>query len=121
MSAEDVDRESLDIFERAFREPSSGCVRICHCGRTYINLTNHWDWEPGEVEKLKTEGAVEAEYALSMICFEAKEFVDACSCWHKRAARIINFIDSHGREVAAYLNAQKKRKLREAENAPAVD
>lgn len=122
----DKQRDKLENFERAFSGHSSGCRRTCECGIVYFDGVQSYDWEDGELEKLmKASNSLEGkarflDYAPSDIVFEGRTYVDACECWHERAAKIMNFIDGHAHAIAAYLTLEKKRKQQIADAAPVV-
>lgn len=102
----------------------SGCVRTCHCGKTYYHddESSGWNWEPGELKRLrKDQSAIGLDYAPGELLFEGREYVDACGCWHERATKLTQFIDSHAREIATYLTLEKKRKQAIADAAPVVE
>jgi hypothetical protein len=52
--------------------------------------------------------------------FEGVGYVVECDCWHKRAKQVMGFIDGHASQIADYLNAERKRKLAEAESMPVI-
>lgn len=112
----------LENFERAFRNGTGGCVRTCHCGHVYFHDTDHgYDWEDGELEKLRANTKAHGlEYSPSDISFEGDEYVDACTCWHERAKKIMAWINSHGHKIAEFLTLEKRRKQTEADHSPVV-
>lgn len=120
------DKDKLENFERAFGNSSAGCVRTCECGITYFDGVQSYDWEPGELERLEAQAeapnakAVRLEYAPGDMGFEGGQYVDACTCWHKRAGLIMGFIDAHAHKIAAYLKLEKARQQRIADAAPTV-
>lgn len=110
----------LQNFEIAFSAHTSGCRRECRCGRVFYNPDGGWTWEDGEIERLNKSDAIALPHSVGTIIFEEKEFVADCSCWHPRAEKLINWIDSHAEGIAIYLTQEKKRKQSEAEKAPTV-
>ena len=113
--------ERLENFERAFSSGCSGCVRDCHCGRTFFDGANSYDWEEGELEGLrKNKKATALPYSVGTIVLEGKEFVMDCDCWHKRAETVMDWIDRHGHSIAEFLSLEKKTKERIAEDSPVV-
>lgn len=102
-------------FEEAFRCPFSGCRGTCECGAEFYNPDNCWDWEEGELERLEADkDTIGINHSVGYVKFEGREYVDACDCWHKRAQSIIEFIVGHGSGIADFLNAERKRKIAEA-------
>lgn len=111
----------LENFELAFRAGTSGCRRRCECGVEYYDTCNHYDWEEGELERLEADKtSVPLDYSPGDIRFEGCEYVDACSCWHKRAERIMAFLDGHSHQIAEWLTLEKRRKQDIADDAPVV-
>lgn len=110
----------LENFECAFGTGSGGCRRVCECGREFYNPEGGWDWDDGELEDLEKRGATALEYTVGEISFEGKVFVNGCNCWHPRAERLIDWIDGHRNQIAEFLTLEKKRKQREANDAPVV-
>jgi len=117
--------DKLENFERAFDCNVSSCRGTCNCGQRFFDYENTYDWEPGELEKLKaleTHGkATGVPYGIGFVRFEGKEYVNSCDCWHKRAEQIIGFIDGHARRIAKYLTLEKKRLQSIADEAPVVE
>lgn len=115
------DREFIEIFLRAFSAHTAGRVRTCDCGITYFDGFNSYDWEDGELEKLQAyPNAEELGYAPGDIRFEGHEYVDACTCWHERAFKIMRWMDGHAQSIAEYLTLRKERLQRLANDAPVV-
>lgn len=113
--------EKLAMFERAFRDGTAGCRRTCECGKEYYDGVQTYDWEEGELERLEADTqAVGLDYTPGDITIEGRTYVDACTCWHKRAERIMAFIDGHGHKIASYLTLEKRRKQDAANEAPTV-
>lgn len=120
--SEKIDPDKLENFERAFSAGTGGCRRTCDCGREFYNGDGGWTWDEGELEALaKNANATPLPYTVGDISFEGKEYVNACDCWHKRAAMIMGFLDGHSHKIADYLSLEKKRLQRIAENAPTVE
>ena len=114
--------QQMDSFERAFRTNSSGCVRICLCGREFYDTANDYDWDKGELECLeKDPNATGVPYGVEEVRFENRTYVVDCDCWHRRAKQIIGWMESHAEQIARYLTLEKKRKQTEADNSPVVE
>jgi len=116
---------AFSSFELAFRGRVNGCRRDCECGIVFYDTYNHgYSWEEGEIdelEQLAKEGKAKGvEHAVGVIEFEGRYYVDACTCWHDRAKKIINFLLSHDEAIADFLGREKNRKTREAAEAPEV-
>lgn len=113
--------DKLENFIQAFNSASGGCVRTCECGKRFYDSVNSYDWEDGEFEALeKDRKSTPLEYSVGTIIFEGGEYVIDCNCWRKRAEKLMNWIDSHGRRIAEYLTLEKKRKQEEANRSPVV-
>ena len=113
--------EKLENFERAFSDSTASCRWTCECGVTFFDGCQSYDWEDGELDKLRADPkAKQVDYAPGSISFEGRQYVDACDCWHKRALQIIRFIDGHAERIANYLRLEKERKQRDAEASPVV-
>lgn len=112
---------NIESFETAFNEKVGSCNAVCACGRTFYNHPGGWDWEDGELERLeKDESATCLQWSVGFVRFEGETYVIDCDCWHKRAKRMMAFIDSHGHQIAEYLRIEKERKLKEANEMPEV-
>lgn len=117
--------DSFPSFERAFRANVNGCRRTCECGIEYWDTYNEgYTWgesELEELEQLQQEGkARPLDYAVGVVEFEGREYVDGCSCWHERAERVIGFLNAHAEAIAEYLSLEKERLTRQAAAAPVV-
>jgi len=116
---------AFESFEQAFRGRVNGCRRTCECGITYWdNYNGGYDWDEGELDELvDLQGIGKAKplgYAVGVVEFEGRYYVDGCTCWHDRAKKIIGFIEGHAAAIADFLQREKKRKLAEAMSAPTV-
>lgn len=113
---------SFESFEKAFRGGINGLRRTCECGVEYWDSYNSgYDWDEGEREALEDDPTkIPVSYAVGIIEFEGRTYVDACTCWHERAKRIASWIDSHAEAIAEYLSLEKKRKQNEADRSPVV-
>lgn len=112
-----------DNFERAFRTRVTGCRRTCNCGREFYDAANEgYSWEDGDLAPLeKDPQATPLNHAVGMVEFEGREYVSACTCWHKRAETIINFLLGHKDGIVRFLTLEKQR-LRDLEDrSPAVE
>ncbi len=112
---------AVQNFVDAFDDSTGGCVRDCACGRVFYNPDDTWSWEAGELEKLRADAkATPLDYSVSTFTFEGTAYVIDCDCWHDRALRVIAWLQNNDQAIAAFLNAEKKRKQAEADRAPAV-
>lgn len=113
---------NFDSFERAFRGRVNGCRRTCACGIEYWDAHNTgYDWEEGEIEALRSDPNARAlDYAVGLVEFEGRYYVDGCTCWHERAKRIASWLDAHAGAIAEYLSLERERKVRAADAAPVV-
>lgn len=111
----------FDNFEKAFRTSGSGAVRHCRCGRVFYEPGGGWTWGENELATLDANPQATAlDWSAGSIIIEGKEYALDCTCWHPRARRIILWIQAHVKPLADFINAEKKRKVREAETAPEV-
>lgn len=109
-------------FEMAFDMGVGTCRATCACGREYYDANEEQStWEPGEYEALEADqNAIPLDGYTGFIEFEGQQFVRDCECWQLRAEKLMNFIDGHARKIAAYLNAERERKIAEAESVKRV-
>ncbi len=115
-------KEHLENFERSFTSGSGYARQLCQCGQEYFDGHNSISWDEGEIEKLRTDpNAIELDYSVGSVVFEGKEYCVDCECWKKRATMLISFILGHRRQIADFLNADKARLIKEAEDAPSVN
>lgn len=112
--------EQQEMFERAFSPGIGSCVGTCECGRQFYDSYGSYSWEENEIEELQKAGAESLAYSVSYVEFEGKTYCSNCDCWHNRADKIINFIESHGHGIAGYLTLVKERKTKLAELSPTV-
>jgi len=111
----------IENFETAFHDNSGHCSLMCACGKTYYNEDGGWDWQEGELEKLHNDkNAINVDCSVGGVQFEGAEYANVCDCWHKRAEKIIKFIDAHAYSIAEYLTLEKKRKQLIADSSPIV-
>lgn len=117
-----ADREALDNFDRAFSHIRTGSFK-CHCGKLYWDCHNGgYDWEDGDIERLKNDpNATAVEYAIDVIQIDDKEYANACTCWEKRASRIIEWLEAHRSEIVAYFRYEKERKVAAANHLATID
>jgi len=117
-----MNKAKLENFERAFSGGVNGCRRDCYCGKEFWDAYNEgYSWNEGEREALeKSKTAVPLSYAVGLVVFEGREYVDGCDCWHKRAEHIMAFIDAHDEQIARYLNLERERKIADATRVPVV-
>lgn len=116
-----LDKEQRGNFERAF---SNGCGSIrssCHCGREFYSNNDGADFDEGELESLRANpNATALDYSVSYVEFESVTYCADCDCWHKRAEKIIAFIEHHGAQIADFLTLEKQRKQQESDRSPVV-
>ena len=110
-----MDAEKRGNFIAAFTSNSGGCRCSCHCGREFYDPNGGWDFEDGEIEKLQADAnATALDYSVETIIFDGREYVTDCTCWLKRAERIVEWMDHHIYQIADYLQLEKDRKQQEA-------
>lgn len=113
--------EQLESFSRAFDDGGGGCLRRCHCGKTYYNPDDGWDWAEGELEELEADrDAFAVAYPVGEVIFDGARYADVCNCWHGHADKIAQWIIRHGHGIAAFLRSEKKRLQDAADAAPTV-
>ena len=100
-----------ELFEDIFHSGTSGCVRTCHCGRTYFNWEDTTvDWEDGELEELQEKAEenpdmfIGVDYSVPTlsISIDGHEIVMGCKC--DSADKYENFINQYDKQIARYLN-----------------
>jgi hypothetical protein len=116
-----TEENKLDRFSEAFSSGGAGCRRQCECGRVFYDTDNGWDWGEGELEALQAnKEATPLSYAVSTMILEGREYARDCNCWHTRASKVIEWLDSHNREIARYLNGEQAYALAHAKEMPTV-
>lgn len=98
---------NLDSFREAFSGRTSSTFTFCDCGEQFGNEENSQDL------------VISKWYG--MIEFEGKQYVEECGCWRERARHIAHWIDSHKHEIAKYLQLEKARLTKFAEDHPTVE
>ena len=114
-------KKETRILQDAFRDGTSGCVRICACDRTHFDICegNGWDWEEGELEKLKQaadtepDRFIESNGAVTAMTIDGCEFVMNCPCGYAAAAE--QFIRKNAPSIKRYLTAWAKELKTKAE------
>jgi len=115
-----MSQERLDRFSIAFTSHAGYCRHQCNCGKEYYTLEDGIDWDHGEEEGLEARNAIALDHSVYTLCFEGREFVDACDCWQTRAAQLMRFIDGHRDAIASYLNEEREVAMAEASAMPEV-
>lgn len=117
-----TNKDVFENFESAFTENTSGCRRVCQCGKEYWDAHNDgWTWDEGEIESLKKDpNAVALPHSVETVRFESRKYVADCTCWHARAEVIIEFVNGHAAQIARFLTLEKERKQKIAEESPVV-
>lgn len=110
-------------FEEAFSSHCSGCLRTCECGTVFYDYGNSgYSWEEGELEALQANPDNKGlEYAVGSIVLDGCQYVMDCTCWHKKADRIMAWMTANANEIATWLNLEKQRKLQEASDLVSVE
>ena len=106
----------VEIFEEAFGSDTAGSCRECDCGKVFYNSNGGWDWEDGELAGLNGSDAVDLDYSVGTVIFESKEYCKDCTCWHKRALAIFDFLVTHNYKIASFFKHYKAQKQKEAED-----
>ena len=122
MTETEIQREKRESLVAAFG--AGGFARhSCHCGREYYNCAHDSliDWEEGEEEELERGKAIGLNHFVSTVSFGGKVYVTDCTCWHKPARRYMAFLDRNAFKIATYFLEEKKRKERDAKQAPLVE
>jgi hypothetical protein len=113
--------DRIDIFERAFSGGTSGCRRICECGKTfYHNDSREWGWEDGELETLRASDAIALGYAPGSVLIHGAEYCNACSCWHDKARKIMSWLIEYRRETSLFYELESNRLRELAESMPVI-
>lgn len=100
----------LRDFKEAFSTESVTDLE-CACGKHYFSTLGWSDGEFDSVAANTSSCIVHTELDINVIAFEGKEYADYCDCWHERAEKIMGFLKSHHRQIAAYLNLERQRKV----------
>lgn len=108
-------------FERAFNSGTAGCSKQCACNKYYYNPDPWWDWEEGELEDLYNSDAIEVEHSVGSIYINDVKYVDACDCWHKKAGKIIEFLETHAHQIKEFYKLEKDRKHVDYQNSVIID
>jgi hypothetical protein len=102
------------MFINTFNDHISGNTRTCSCGKTHYDICNDWDWEEGELEDLeKDKDAIPQVYSIGAIEINGMSIVIGCNC--SIAKTYENFIITHSRQIAKYLN-QRALMLKKKQN-----
>ena len=117
---QDIGAHKFERFARAFSSHAGYCRHQCECGREYYSDDDQVDWEAGENEALEASGAILLDHIVTTLYFEGVEYVEACDCWHLRAKKLMDCIDSHAYCIAEYLNGEKAAAIKAAEKMPVV-
>jgi len=113
-------RQASKLFDDIFASGCGGCERTCACGIHWFDIQDGWDWEEGELEDLKKKAAEdpekykESDGSVGTVEIDDQEIVYGCTCDY--AWKYEQFIISHGRQIARYLNERAKA-LRETAEA----
>lgn len=108
-----------ELFSEVFSSGYAGCIRTCDCGITYFDGYNSWDWEVGELEKLRQKAKddphhyIEQDHSVSTIAIGETQIVHGCAC--DLAKRYETFILKHAVKLAKYLNKRAKMLREKAE------
>jgi len=115
-----VTPQKLERFARAFSSNSGFCRFQCECGAEFYTTQDCIDWKEGEFEALEEGKASPMDYMVGTLCFEGKQFVWDCTCWHARATQIMTFIHHHRFAIADFLNGEKEAATNAAAAEPGV-
>ena len=118
-----MENNKLESFISAFHSRSSGCRRMCDCGKEYYDVGNDdYDWGEGELEALERDPeAIPLDYSVGTIYLEGKEYVIDCDCWKDRAKKIISWLENNDYAIADFLRLEKERFSLEAAQKPLVE
>jgi hypothetical protein len=102
-----------NLFLKIFDSHTGGCVRECSCGITHFDISdNVWDWEDGELERLKEkaslfpESYIEVDGSVSTMSVGGEEIVEGCKC--KKASKYESFIRDNAVQIKEYLQEWSK-------------
>ena len=111
----------IETFKKAFSTGYSGYRGECNCGREFHHPDKlQWDFEDSELEYLE-ENSTECDYPIQHLEFDRRQYVTECDCWHGKAERLMLFLEDYRLPVAKYMNAERARKIYEAEQQQIVD
>ena len=112
----------LETFKKAFRANHSGFSGECVCGREFFHPDHaSWDFEDREIEYLESENATMLDHAVDYVEIDGTDYVLECDCWHKKAERLMYFLNRYDVQVAKYLNGERARKIYEAEQMQIIN
>lgn len=97
-----MDSDKLSSFKQAFSLRSSSCWHHCECG-----------------EEFGSEDC--SRYWYGLIQIDGTTYAEDCNCWHPLAERIMGWIDANKQEIAKYLNLEKQRLTKLAQDHPVVE
>jgi hypothetical protein len=117
-----MNSDKLDNFIVAFRGGISSCRMTCACGKEFFDIEGDWDWEDGELDELHADpNATPVNGSVSEIEINHNTYVTDCNCWHDKAEKMVNFMDSQAIRIRDYFAAEKRRLLRAAEECPVIE
>lgn len=61
------------------------------------------------------------EWTVRTIEFKGEEYCVDCDCWHYLARDLISLIEQDRHGIAAFLNLERYRKIKEAQAEPQVN
>lgn len=112
-----------DWLVRAFSAGGTSCSIHCgQCGRIYfVTAPGHGDYEPGELEDLRSKAAefpqqyieVPDFRSVEWMSFGGKSFVVGCHCGYDK--KVSAFLHDMKEPLTAYLKLYWEDKLREAQ------
>ena len=102
-------------FEEAFSDHHGSARGTCQCGQEYYNPDGGWDWEEGELEALEKSNAIALDYSVPYMTINGREYIMGCKC-NQELKPLENFLLNHQRQIAEYLTALAKRKIKSGED-----
>ena len=96
-------------FIEAFNTNTNGNIEFCDCGKIHFHDSQQWDWELGELERLRSSAKEDDDYVvhyedITNISFGGGHMVVGCQC--NGAGDVGNFedvISKDARSIARYL------------------
>ena len=109
-----MNTKSLATFKKAFRTNISSARAECNCGAEFHHPDRmKWDFEDEEIQFLQNH-STELDAPVTYLEFDNREYVTECDCWHKKAERLMNFLEAYNVGIAKYLNDERARRMHEA-------
>jgi len=102
--------DKKDNFISAFTIGGSSIYEECECGKKYYEDTKSVD----NLKDLKVDSNAFESSGVERISLNSKDYVLECDCWNEKMESVMNFLDFNAVSIAEYLNSERERKVKEA-------